>query len=512
MKHTCAFVNANVIPMENGARYSAILIEEGVIRALGTDEEITALCAQKGLAPRDAGGATILPAFFDCHVHALTTGENALGIDLYDCKDIAELIDLLKEADQTWEKGRWIFGKRLDESRLAEGRPPLMKELDVIGRPVFLSDRGKHYTAVNRAAYEALGITKDINGVRLDENGEPNGRLQDDGNRIAQARFFASWSLKQKQDAVRFTAQLAVSRGITTVDAIEGLDSTGEDVEFMVKMLDELPLDMDIFWATVHSEDVERLGLKIWGGDILLDGAIGSRTAAFSEKYCDGDTAGYLNYPDEEVFRIVEEAVVKDLGLSFHCIGELAMTQALDAIERALAHHPEKKNSHRLRLEHFGFPNQRDIDRAGALHLLISTQPAFTYLRGGPGTVYRSRLGEARERGGYPLRRFVDAGMILGGGSDSDVTPMDALFGIHAAVNQPYPENSLTPYEAVRMYTADAAKCSYRFDRKGTLTVGKQGDLVLLGADPMAVDPRTIKDIPVLETIYKGETVYQKKD
>lgn len=508
MSASCAFFNANVIPMEEGKRFSAIAIIDGVIAALGTDEEVLSFCKEKGIEARDANGATILPAFFDCHVHALSTGENALGIDLYDCKDIAELMSLLEEADKTWEPGRWIFGKRLDESRLAEGRPPLMSELDAIGRPVFLSDRGKHYTAVNRAAYDALGITKDIVGVRLDENGEPNGRLQDDGNRVAQSRFFASWPLSQKQDAVRFTAKLAISRGITSIDAMEGLDSSADDVKFMAEMLDELPLDMNLFWATTRSEDVEELGLPIWGGDILLDGAIGSRTAAFSEKYCDGDTAGYLNYPDAEVFRMVEEAVVKDLGLSFHCIGELAMTQALDAIERALAHHPEKKDCHKLRLEHFGFPNQRDIDRAGALKLLISTQPAFTYLRGGPGTVYRSRLGEARERGGYPLRRFVDAGMILGGGSDSDVTPMNSLFGIHAAVNQPYPENALTPYEAVRIYTADAAKCAYRFDKKGTLTVGKQGDLVILEADPMTVDPRTIKDIRVLETIYKGKTVY----
>lgn len=68
---------------------------------------------------------------------------------------------LLEEADKTWEAGRWIFAKRLDESRLAEGRPPLMSELDVISRPVFISDRGKHYTLVNRAAFEALAIPMD---------------------------------------------------------------------------------------------------------------------------------------------------------------------------------------------------------------------------------------------------------------------------------------------------------------------------------------------------------------
>ena len=85
---------------------------------------------------------------------------------------------------------------------------------------------------------------------------------------------------------------------------------------------------------------------------------------------------------------------------------------------------------------------------------------------------------------------------------------MDSLLGIHAAVNPPYPENALTPYEAVRMFTADAAKCSFQGDRKGTLEVGKQGDLVLLAEDPMTV-PDHIKDIKVLLTVHKGEIVYR---
>lgn len=65
MNHSLAYVNANVIPMEGSARYSALLIENGLVSALGGDGEIAALCAQKGIVPRDAGGATILPAFFD---------------------------------------------------------------------------------------------------------------------------------------------------------------------------------------------------------------------------------------------------------------------------------------------------------------------------------------------------------------------------------------------------------------------------------------------------------------
>lgn len=506
-----AYVNANVIPMENGERHSAIFIRDGIIAAVGGDEEITAAAKEAGVAPINARGATILPGLFDDHVHVMITGQNLSGIDLFDAGSVAGVIGLLQEREKDTQEGQWVFGKRLDESRLAEGRPPVMSELDVIRRPVFLSDRGGHYTAVNAEGYRLLGIADDTPGVRKGEDGRPNGRLQDDANAESRARFLGAWSEDQLKDAIRYTANLAVSKGITTINPIEGLssDEADEDIDRILSLEGELPLDIKIFWSTKDVNKIVEKGFDTWGADILLDGSIGSRTAAFSEKYEDGDTCGYLNYSDEQVDEWVDQAVTRGICISFHCIGELAIRQALNAMEKALDNHPEKRRTHRLRLDHFGFPTQEDIERCGRLGVMVSTQPAFTFLRGGPGTVYRSRLGEKRERGGYPSRRLLDAGVILGGGSDSDITPMDSLLGIHAAVNQPYPENAVTPYEAVRMYTQDAAKLCFMQDRKGTLKAGKQGDLVVLSDDPMACDPRKIRDIKVLTTVYKGRIVYE---
>lgn len=508
--NSIAYVNANVIPMENGERHSAIFIKDGVIAAVGGDKEIAEAAKQAGVTPVDAKGATILPGLFDDHVHVMITGQNASGVDLFDAGSVEGVLALLKERESKTPEGQWVFGKRLDESRLSEGRPPTMEELDAISRPVFLSDRGGHYTVVNAAGYRLLGIEDDTRGVRKGENGKPNGRLQDEANTQSRARFLNSWSEEQLKDAVRFTANLAVSKGITTINAVEGLgNEADQDVDRLLAMEEELPLDVKIFWSTTDVNKIVSRGLDVWGADILLDGSIGSRTAAFSEKYEDGDTRGYLNYSDEQVEEWVEQAVVRDLCISFHCIGELAIHQALNAMEKVLNRHPEKRGCHRLRLDHFGFPTQEDIERCGRLGIKVSTQPAFTFLRGGPGTVYRARLGERRERGGYPSRRLLDAGVVLGGGSDSDITPMDALLGMHAAVNQPYPENAVTPYEAVRMYTIDAAKVCFMDDVKGSLKVGKQGDLVVLSDDPMTCDPRKIRDIKVLTTVYKGRVVYE---
>ncbi|MBE5956941.1 MAG: amidohydrolase [Lachnospiraceae bacterium] len=507
-----ALINGNIIPMDGRKRWKAVLAIDGKIEATGSNEEI--LNAVKAYSKDtseikvlDVNGATVLPGFHDCHAHLSLTGYNAQGINMYDAKDIPEVIERLKEAEATWAPERWLFGKRLDEGLLSEKRPPTMEELDIFDRPVFLSDRGGHYVVVNRAAFDALGIDEDMNGVRKDAEGRPNGRLQDKANKVARNGF--PWTKEQTLEAMRWAGEEALKKGITTVHAQEGFTMEDPAVPLLLENLKDFPIDVVIFWCTMPDADepmAEQIG--ILGGDILLDGSIGSRTAAFYDNYCDGDGCGYLNFTIEEVNDFVENGIVRDLAMSFHVIGEKAAAVALDAYERALELHPDKKETAKLRLEHFGWQTKEDMERAAKMDVRISTQPAFTYLRGGPESIYRSRLGEEREKAGYSLRDMLDAGLCLGGGSDSDITPMDALLGIHAAVNPPYPENAATPYEAVRMYTSDAAKNAWEDSYKGKLIPGMQADMVILDADPMTVNPQTIKDIRILGTVRKGKLVY----
>lgn len=503
-----ALINGNVIPMDGRKRFSAILAIDGKITALGSDEEIKELAIKENVETVDLAGATILPGFHDCHAHLSLTGIDAQGINLYDAKDIAEVIERLVEADETWPEGRWIYGMRLDEGLLDEKRPPTMQELEVLKRPALISDRGGHYVIVNRLAYDALNIPDDLIGVRKDAEGKPNGRLQDKANKVARNGF--PRSDEEILEAMIYTGNEALKKGITSIHAQEGFTESDPAVPLLVEHMDDFPVDLVIYWCMMPEHD-DPLSKKIGvlGGDILLDGSIGSRTAAFFDPYCDGDGGcGYLNFTEEEVLTFVEAGIVRDLQMSFHVIGERGISTALDAYEKVMEMHPEKKDTAKLRLEHFGWPSEEDLQRAARLGVRISTQPPFTYLRGGPESVYRSRLGEEREKAGYPLRRMLDVGLCVGGGSDSDITPMDALLGIHAAVNPPYPENAITPYEAVRMYTSEGARCGWEEDYKGKLIPGMQADMVVLQEDPMAVDPRTIKDIKILGTIRKGSLVY----
>ncbi len=502
-----AFINGNILPMDGRKRYSAILACNGKIECVGSDDEIADIAKEKQVDIIDLKGKTVVPGLHDCHAHLSLTGFDAQGINMYDAADIGEVLSKLAEADNSLPKGKWLYGQRLDEGLLAEKRPPLMDELDQFDRPVFISDRGGHYVLVNGAAFKALHVDENMRGVRKYDDGRPNGRLQDEANKYARNAY--PRTREDFYEAMRWTAEEAVKKGITTIHAQEVFAPSDPAADVLLEHQDDFPVDFKIYWCMMPEYDDPRCKKTgILGGDILLDGSIGSRTAAFFEPYCDGDGCGYLNYPDETVNNFVEAAVVRGLEISFHVIGEKGIWQALNTYERALELHPEKKDEAKLRLEHFGWPTPEDLKRAAKLNVRISTQPAFTYLRGGPESIYRSRLGETREKAGYSLREMLDVGLCVGGGSDSDVTPLDSILGMHAAVNQPYPENSVTPYEALRMYTSEAAKCGWEDDIKGKLIPGMQADMTILDKDPLAIEPTKIKDIKVIGTVRKGTVVY----
>ncbi len=124
MMQTLALVNGKVITMEPvNPQSDAVLIEDGIIVAVGGSGEIARRCQRLGGEVVELGDKVAVPGLHDCHVHMMGTGLNALGIDMYDCASIQDVLDKVQEADRTYPETKWVFGKRLDESRLKEGLP-----------------------------------------------------------------------------------------------------------------------------------------------------------------------------------------------------------------------------------------------------------------------------------------------------------------------------------------------------------------------------------------------------
>ena len=130
-----------------------------------------------------------------------------------------------------------------------------------------------------------------------------------------------------------------------------------------------------------------------------------------------------------------------------------------------------------------------------SLGVAACVQPTFELFWGDPGGMIEKRLGAARAARTNPYRTYLEAGVRLAGGSDSYVTPMDSLLGIHAAVNRPNTAERISVYDAVSLFTRDAAWISFDDARRGTLEVGKEASFCVLDADPFEVEPERIRDI-----------------
>ncbi len=203
MAETIAFVNGTILTLDPDlATCEALLIKGDIIALRGSKSQVVAACHREGGKTYDLAGATLLPGFHDCHVHMMGTGLNSLGIDLYDCSSVGAVLDRVEEAAATYPRERWILGKRLDESRLGEGRPPTVAELDEVAprHAVYLVDRGWHYTIVNSVAFGRLKLSPDLEGIRLSA-GVPTGRLHEEANGLAKQRFFDNQDRTQREAA-----------------------------------------------------------------------------------------------------------------------------------------------------------------------------------------------------------------------------------------------------------------------------------------------------------------------
>jgi predicted amidohydrolase YtcJ len=63
--------------------------------------------------------------------------------------------------------------------------------------------------------------------------------------------------------------------------------------------------------------------------------------------------------------------------------------------------------------------------------------------------------------------------------------------------------------EAVRAYTVGSAYAEFQDTVKGSITVGKLADMVILSRDIFKIDPKDIESAKVVLTIVDGRVVYE---
>lgn len=505
------FVNGNIITMQrSGEIFSSMSIEGDQIKALGHDLVYSE--PENGIEVVDLQGKTVLPGFYDSHLHLISTFLNEISINFKDAssiKDVLELIDAWPHKTQY----PIVIGKRLSEFTIKERRLPTRIELDRVSKdfPVVISSIEFHTVLMNSFALNQFKIPFVSQGFEKDEKRNFTGILRNRVAFIALKKVYELLEEKHYLLGANQTFKEAIQKGVTTMVAVEGgpLFHTSHS-EILLHHKDNFPIDIELFYSTTNLKNVLKHNLPRVGGDLFLDGSFRSYNAALYEPYSDTqDNYGTLFFTDNELIEFIEQAHDLDLQVAVHAVGPRAIESLLNAYETVLKKKP--KADHRHRIEHFELPLPQHIERAKSLGIILAMHPTYEYFFREEGMMYDTRLGKKRASMTNPFKQIVDEGIRIAGCSDSDVMPIDPLLGVHSAVNHPNPDSRITPYKALEMYTINGAYGVFQDQLKGSLQVGKKADFVILDQNPLTIDHSKIKDIKVCSTFKNGRCLFGGK-
>ena len=216
----------------------------------------------------------------------------------------------------------------------------------------------------------------------------------------------------------------------------------------------------------------------------------------------DPGNKGILFYKDDEVINFTREANRAELQIEFHVIGDAAVDQAIMAIEEALKDHP--RPDHRHSLIHACLISRENLNKCAELGIGITLQPGLLVSSLEPPDFLEEILGD-RVKQSSPLRKIIDSGIHLSGGSDAPVTPPDPIEGLYGACNHPYdPGQSVTIQEALKMFTYEVAWMSFDEKERGSLEQNKIADMVILNKNPLRMAPKNLRELKAQQLYLSG--------
>lgn len=509
----------------------AMAVKGERIQAVGAWDELRGLA---GAATRvvDLKGKTVVPGFIDCHNHA--RGE----VLLYDVLvgnpfevefvTIQSIIDKLKAKAATLAPNTWVEGFFHDDTKVKDARLLTRIDLDKVStiHPVIVRHRGGHTYFYNSKALEMAGITVDTPNpfggtFEKDANGL-TGRVTDRASAAfakvgIRPKFSASEQEARSRAGMAHISKQFVRYGLTGVHhqggdlaAIQEIRANGEllhrvSFETSGSMLDAMIANGI---KTGFGDNMVRLGAT---SEHTVDGSFSERTMAISTPYPGSNPPYYGNITEsQEVLDAwVEKVHRSGMQVNCHANGDVTINMVLDAFERAQKLHPVADA--RPKITHCTLVNESILKRMKALGVVPAPFTSYAYYNADKFGFY----GKAMMDNCMAFRSFLDNGIRACAGSDFSPGPFAPLMGVQGMVTrkgwngETWGLNQrVSVREALVINSLNGAYASKEEAIKGSLVPGKLADYVVLAQDPLSIDPETIKDITIVETVTGGRSVF----
>jgi predicted amidohydrolase YtcJ len=511
-----------------GRSATAMVVTGSEIAWVGSDEA-AAGHADGADEVVELDGALVTATFVDSHVHTSATGMGLRSVRLTDALSLPQMLDRLEMAARK-RAGRPVYAPGWDEQSWPEPRPPTARELDraTYGGVVY-SPRVDGHSAVISSALAAASGARDHPGWN------DSGLVTREAHHAARAVFYAGVSPADRQADIDAALQAAAAAGIGLVHENGGPTLSSEADFADVLAAGQTSVEVVGYWAELVGDEESarsvagRHGARGLGGDLNVDGSIGSRTAFLRAPYADRDgphaqdgTAGpgrdssglrgngYLSV--EQIRDHVAACSMAGLQAGFHVIGDAGADLVIEGMRTAaelvgLA----RVVAARHRLEHLEMVDAHGIRALVELGVTASVQPAFQSRWGGPDGMYADRLGAGRTSAMNPFAMMKDAGMALALGSDSPVTPFAPWEAIRSCVNHQDPAHRLSADAAFHAHTVGGWRAA-GIDNRGFLEVGQPASFAIWDAGPTGFpDLSSEASLPInLRTVIRGRTAFDR--
>lgn len=497
----------------------------------GDAQVAEAEAASAGCTRHDMQDRIVLPGFVDGHMHLLRLGQSLKNVPLEHCQNLDDIRSTIKEyaAANPDEPRITCKGWMLS---MTDGKASASMIDDLDPRPIFIDEKSLHSTWCNTAALEELGAAdlEDPEGgtIHRDENGKPTGLLTEACIMLIIWPHLAKVaSMEEKLEALRGAVNAFTTEGYT--GAVEmAMDENSLEAIRLLRKQEKLPMRIAAHWLVApkktEAETMKQVdrAIELWeefnaegsqdfriaGIKVICDGIIDACTAALTEPYTsNGLDCGPLWSP-EELRPVVKKADATGMQCALHAIGDLAIRNAIDALEQ----HATPGRRHRI--EHLELAMPEDAARLGRLGITASVQPVHAdpaILRAWP-----RLLGEDRCERAFAFKDFADGGAVVALGSDAPTAPHAPLRNVYTATTrrsarEPGLQTAVNPHFALELSAAVAAATagsaySCFMDRwAGKLEVGLSADFAVVD---MEWDVENLLEAKIQQTWFKGQKVY----